>query len=42
MVQWLGLWASTAESMGSIPGRGTKSSQAVGYSQKKQTKKTKS
>ena len=29
MVQWLGLRASTAEGLGSIPGRGTKIPQAV-------------
>ena len=28
-VQWLGLWASTAGGMGSIPGQGTKFPQAA-------------
>ena len=35
MVQWLGLCASTARGLGSIPGRGTKISQAVCRGQKK-------
>ena len=37
-VQWLGLHASTAGGMGSIPGRGTKILQAVGRRQKKKNK----
>ena len=35
MVQWLGLWASTAGGLGSIPGRGAKILQAAQCSQKK-------
>ena len=34
MVQWLGLGAFTAESLGSIPGRGTKIPQATRHGQK--------
>ena len=34
MVQWLGLHTSTAEGMGSVPGRGTKISQTAWHSQK--------
>ena len=33
-VQWLGLRASTAGDMGSIPGQGTKNPQAARHSQK--------
>ena len=35
VVQWLGLHASTAGGMGSIPGRGTKGLQAAWYGQLK-------
>ena len=35
MVQWLGLCASTAEGMGSIPGQGTRILHAVQRGQKK-------
>ena len=35
-VQWLGLHAPAAESLGSIPGRGTKIPQATRRSQKKE------
>ena len=38
MVQRLGLHAFTAEGVGSIPGRGTKIPQAIGYGQKKNPK----
>ena len=34
-VQWLGLCALTAEGLGSIPGRGTKTPQATWRGQKK-------
>ena len=34
-VLWLGLWAFTAEGLGSIPGWGTRISQAVWHGQKK-------
>ena len=46
MVQWLGLCASTAGGVGSIPGQGTKILKAMQHGQKKkktkpnQTKKT--
>ena len=36
-VQWLGLHTFTAEGRGSIPGRGTKISQAMQRNQKKNT-----
>ena len=39
VVQWLGLYASTAEGMGSIPGWGTKIPHAAGPKGKKQTNK---
>ena len=39
VVQWLGLCASTARGMGSIPGPGTKIPQAARCSQKKLRKK---
>ena len=39
-VQWLGLCASTAVGMGSLPGQGTKIPQATWHSQKKKKKKT--
>ena len=39
VVQWLGLWAFTAEGTGSIPGRGTKIPQAAMHSQKKKEKR---
>ena len=38
-VQWLGLDTFTAESVGSIPGRGTKILQAAWHGQKKKKKK---
>ena len=42
MVQWLGLCASTAGGMGSVPGQGTKNPQAVWCGQEqKQVKKQK-
>ena len=34
VVQWLGLYASTAGSMGSIPGQGIKISHAMQHNQK--------
>ena len=34
-VQWLGLWAFTAEGSGSMPGQGAKIPQAMRCSQKK-------
>ena len=39
VVQGLGLCASTAEVLGSIPGQGTKIPQTVWYDQKKKNKK---
>ena len=41
VVQWLGLGGLTAEGPGSIPGRGTKISQATQHGQKKKKKKDK-
>ena len=41
MVQWLGLHASTARGMGSIPGQGTKIPHAAHHGQKKQKQKQK-
>ena len=38
MVQWLGLQASNAEDVGSIPGQGTGILQALQHSQKKKKK----
>ena len=38
VVQWLGLSAFTAESLGSIPGRGTKIPQAVRHGKMKKQK----
>ena len=38
-VKWLGLWASSAGGLGSIPGLGTKILQVVWHSQKKEKKK---
>ena len=40
-IQWLGLCASTARGLGSIPGWGTKIPKAVRHSQKKKKKITK-
>ena len=39
VVQWLGLCASTAGDMGSIPGRGTKIPQAMWHGQDVKNKK---
>ena len=39
MIQWLGLYTSTAKGTGSIPGRGTKLPQAILHSQKENGKK---
>ena len=39
MVQWLGLWALTAEGPSSIPDLGAKSPQAMWHGQKKKKKK---
>ena len=38
-VQWLGLYTFTAEGMGLIPGRGTKTLQAMQHDQKFKKKK---
>ena len=40
-IQWLGLHASTAEGMGSIPGQGTKIPHATQHDQKKKKKERK-
>ena len=41
VVQWLGLYTSTAEGVGSIPGWGTKIPRAVGSQKKKKKKERK-
>ena len=39
MIQWLRLYTSTAQDMGSTPGQGTKILHAVGVDEKKKKKK---